>query len=183
MRQWTGSALVQVMVVACSAPSHYLNQCWLIVNWTFRDKLLWNSNRNSNVFIEENAIENVVCNFPAKLSRGAGDVLTGFVPPTKVKSSVMLPQAMKCDIKGLKWTQHFLKCYPPGSFIKWFKHTAVHFISGNLPQERCKEKQLEYTSMWFLREVSKGIYTTSNNNISGGQIGKHYLIAVFIARL
>ena len=30
MRQWTGSTLVQVM--ACSAPSHYLNQCCLIVN-------------------------------------------------------------------------------------------------------------------------------------------------------
>ena len=43
-------------LVACSVPSHYPNQCWLIVNWTFRNKLQWSFNRNSNVFIEENAI-------------------------------------------------------------------------------------------------------------------------------
>ena len=35
------SALVQVMLVACSAPSHYLNQCWLFINWTVRNKLQW----------------------------------------------------------------------------------------------------------------------------------------------
>ena len=29
-------------LVAYSAPSHYLNQCWIIVNWTLRNKLLWN---------------------------------------------------------------------------------------------------------------------------------------------
>ena len=44
MRRWTGSSLVQIM--ACSAPSHYLNQCWNIVNWTFRNKLQWNLGLN-----------------------------------------------------------------------------------------------------------------------------------------
>ena len=29
-----------------SAPSHYLNQWWNIVNWTLRNKLQWNLNRN-----------------------------------------------------------------------------------------------------------------------------------------
>ena len=29
-------------LVAYSAPSHYLNQCWVIVNWTLRNTLLWN---------------------------------------------------------------------------------------------------------------------------------------------
>ena len=28
-----------------SAPSHYLNQCWSVVNWTLRNKLKWNSNQ------------------------------------------------------------------------------------------------------------------------------------------
>ena len=57
MRQWIGSALVQIM------PSHYLNQCWVIVNWTVRNKLVkqWNLNRNFIIFIKENALENVVC--------------------------------------------------------------------------------------------------------------------------
>ena len=44
-----------------SAPSHYLNQCWNIVNWTLRNKFQWNCNRNSNIFIQENAFENIVC--------------------------------------------------------------------------------------------------------------------------
>ena len=47
----------------------YLNQCWIIVNWTLRNKLQWNLNRNSNIFIQENAFESVVCETAAILSR------------------------------------------------------------------------------------------------------------------
>ena len=40
MRLWTWSALVQIM--AChSVPSHYLKECWVIVNWTLSNKLQW----------------------------------------------------------------------------------------------------------------------------------------------
>ena len=34
MLQWIRTALVPIMAVAYSAPSHYLNQCWVIVRWT-----------------------------------------------------------------------------------------------------------------------------------------------------
>ena len=44
-----------------TAPSHYLNQYWNMVNGTLRNKLQWNINRNSYIFIQENALENVVC--------------------------------------------------------------------------------------------------------------------------
>ena len=40
-------------LVACSAPSNYLNQCWFIVNWT--------PGWNFIIFIQENAYEIVVC--------------------------------------------------------------------------------------------------------------------------
>ena len=50
-------------------PSHYLNQCWNIVNWTLRNKLQWNLNRNSYIFNQENAFENVVWKMVAILSR------------------------------------------------------------------------------------------------------------------
>ena len=56
-------------LVACSAPSHYLNQCWNGDNWTFRKKLQWNFNRNSNIFIHEIAFENVVWIMASILSR------------------------------------------------------------------------------------------------------------------
>ena len=56
-------------LVAWSAPNHYLNQCWNIVNWTLRNKIQWNSNRNPNIFIQENALENVVCEMASISSR------------------------------------------------------------------------------------------------------------------
>ena len=43
------------------APSRYLNHCWNIVNLNLGNKLQWNFNPNSNIFIQENAFENVVC--------------------------------------------------------------------------------------------------------------------------
>ena len=50
-------------------PSHYLNQCWNIVNFNLRNKLQWNINRNSYIFIQENAFENVVCKISAIMSQ------------------------------------------------------------------------------------------------------------------
>ena len=40
-----------------SPPSHYLNQCWCIVNYTLRNKFQWNFNRNSNIIIQEKVFE------------------------------------------------------------------------------------------------------------------------------
>ena len=47
---------------------NYLH-CWNIVNWTLRNKLQWNFNQNSNIFIQENAFENVICEMTSILSR------------------------------------------------------------------------------------------------------------------
>ena len=44
---------------AYTALSQYLYQCWLIVNWTIRNKLQWNL-YSDIIFIQENAFENVV---------------------------------------------------------------------------------------------------------------------------
>ena len=53
-----------------SAPSHYLNQCRVIINWTLRNKLQWLLNQNTNLFNHGNASENIVCEIAAILSRG-----------------------------------------------------------------------------------------------------------------
>ena len=42
---------------ACVAPSHYLNQSWLVVNWTLRSKLQRNSNGHTKRFIHDNAFQ------------------------------------------------------------------------------------------------------------------------------
>ena len=61
--------------MAWTAPSHYLKQCWNIVNWTLRNKLHWNFNGNSNIFIQENAFENVICEMAPILSRPQCDTV------------------------------------------------------------------------------------------------------------
>ena len=50
-RQW---------LVANSMPSHYLNQCWAIINWTLREKLQWNFNWNTKLCIHDDVFQNVV---------------------------------------------------------------------------------------------------------------------------
>ena len=58
-------------LVAYLAPNHYLNQCWLIVNWTPRNKLQWNFDQNTKFFIHESAFENLICEMATMLSRGS----------------------------------------------------------------------------------------------------------------
>ena len=45
------------LVGAWLAPSHYLNQCWYIVNSNCRNKRQWKFNRNLNIFIKEMHLE------------------------------------------------------------------------------------------------------------------------------
>ena len=49
--------------------SDNLNQCWNIVNSNIRNKFQWNLKRNSNIFIQGNAFENVVCEMAVILYR------------------------------------------------------------------------------------------------------------------
>ena len=48
----------------------YLNLCWNIINWTPKNKLQWNFNRNQYIFIQENPCVNIVCEMSAIFSRG-----------------------------------------------------------------------------------------------------------------
>ena len=57
--------------IAYSAPSHYLNQCEVIANWTLRNKLL----QNTKLFIHKNAYNGIVCEMAAILSGGVGGVI------------------------------------------------------------------------------------------------------------
>ena len=47
-----------------------LNRCWIINNWTPRNKLQWNFYQNTQIFICQNASENIVCGMVAILHRG-----------------------------------------------------------------------------------------------------------------
>ena len=70
MRQWFGSALVQIMAyrLFCDNPlsKPMLSYC----HWTLTNKRQWSLNHNTKRFIHENAHENIVCEMAAILSRG-----------------------------------------------------------------------------------------------------------------
>ena len=71
MCQWTGPCIGSGN--GLSPDQHqaiYLNQHWLIVNWTLMSKLHWNLNQNTKFFIHDNAYENAVCEMATILSRG-----------------------------------------------------------------------------------------------------------------
>ena len=42
---------------------------WIIVNWSLRNKIQSNFIQNANIFIKENAFENVICKTTAILSQ------------------------------------------------------------------------------------------------------------------
>ena len=44
-------------LVTWLAPSHFLTQCWFIVNWTIRNNLKKNFNQITTIFIQENALK------------------------------------------------------------------------------------------------------------------------------
>ena len=71
MRQWNGSALVQVMACrlfgANPLPEPMLPYCQ---NWNLPYCQKWNLNQNTKYFIQENALENVVCEMAVILFRG-----------------------------------------------------------------------------------------------------------------
>ena len=48
-------------LVTWPVPSHYLNHCWNIVNWTLGVKFQLNFNQNAKIFIRKNAFKNVIC--------------------------------------------------------------------------------------------------------------------------
>ena len=69
MRQWFYIHCSRSWLVDLSVPSHYMNQCCNIVDWTVGDKFQWNFKQNSNILIHENSFENVICEMAAILSR------------------------------------------------------------------------------------------------------------------
>ena len=86
--------IVHILVIAWSAPSHHLNQCWNIVNLTLNNKLQWNFKQNSHIFIQENAFVNVVLETVAILSRP--ECVTDSLEQFCILWQVMLFNALSC---------------------------------------------------------------------------------------
>ena len=124
-RQW---------LVAYWAPSHYLNQCWVIVNENLRNKVQWNFNQNKKLFIHENAFENVVCEMADILSRGRWvNGIDGHIHLIK-----MLLACLKINIKHLKNIDvETCRLRPVTSqCTKWLFPTAAMCVKQSRPMKR-----------------------------------------------
>ena len=71
LTHWGGVTHICVgkLTIVWSPPNHYLHQWWNIVNWTPRNKLQGNSNRNSRIFSRENPFQNALWKKATTLSR------------------------------------------------------------------------------------------------------------------
>ena len=99
MRQWNGSALVQIMAGHLfSVPSYYLNQCWVIVNWSLGNNLQWNFNQNTKLFIHKNAFENIVCEIAVILSIGKWVKFLKTIQHMSIESNVS-DYSLLCKVK------------------------------------------------------------------------------------
>ena len=110
------------------APSHYLNQCWNIVNWTHRNKLQWNLNRNIYFFIQENAFENVVWKMEAILS--PPQCVKGFIDDTSTVAEAMAwcYQAMSHNLNQCWPSSMMLYCTTRGQCLThwgWDKMATI----------------------------------------------------------
>ena len=101
-------------------PSHYLNQCWNIVNWTHENKLQQDLNRNSYIFILENALENVGWKMEAILSQ-----------PQSVKAC---PVWVNLTILHATY-ELYIMAYPLAIClcvmavkVRWYQHKILQFV-------------------------------------------------------
>ena len=57
---WILLSRFRQLSVTCSTLSHYLKQCGIINDWSFRNTLLWTFNKKRRFSFKENAFENVI---------------------------------------------------------------------------------------------------------------------------
>ena len=125
-----------------SAPSHYLNQCWNIVNWNSRNKLQWYVNRNSYIFIQENPFENVVWKKMAAI----------LCLPQCVKASPSMEHLaeshtsqqkhlVSCINESLVWNMHLLRNNPIVSEYGYLWGIAS-YMTDSARLWTCRESQV-----------------------------------------
>ena len=72
LQKWsdTGSTLAQVMACCLMAPSHYLNQCWLIISKVLLLSCEGNFTRDASIINHYNLFENYMSKISFKFPRG-----------------------------------------------------------------------------------------------------------------
>ena len=127
-----------------------LSEPMLEYNWTLRNKIQWNFNRNSNIFMQENVSENVFCKMVAILSQ-----------PQCVKNwttpQVWLPWATR-DWMGA--TRFLVPFQVPYYFqLLWHDTMRETLISG-------RAKWIQQLTHWVWDKMAAIFQTTLSNAFS-----------------
>ena len=118
-------------LLACSVWSHYLVQCWIIVNWTLGNKFYWNLNENGQFEFqwmkEFNEFRNVVCKMKAIFSwpQGVddGDKLSPACPVVWCRDHFVYAPS-QCSI-----ISHWLGAYTEWSLFGVCRKRSLHKIN------------------------------------------------------
>ena len=97
IRQCIGSAFVQIMAchLTCSAPSHYPNQCWVIVNWPLGTNF-------SEILIKIQKFRSWKCIWKYCLRNG-GHVVQG-----EMSEVIVATEILQCGMNMLSFWRNFL---------------------------------------------------------------------------
>ena len=137
-------SLVQIIACCLLSARPYLNQCCHIVNYTHRNNLQWNFNRNFS--IHENAFEIVVWNMAAVLlqcdlqEQMAIDITRSSIPQYYITAQQRI---------GSLWT-----CKQLDRSLKWC-HNDHHCLSSPFHEADIKENTKEYVTGPFVREIHR----------------------------
>ena len=99
----SGQHWFRYLLVTNLMPIHYPNQCWVIVNWTLRNKFQWIFNQNTKLFIHKNASESIISKMMTILSWGR------WVNGPHAVSMKRLYQMSSCHMSGFTAYHPFME--------------------------------------------------------------------------
>ena len=130
---------------------NYLNPCWNIVNWDLRNKFHWNLKRNSYIFIQENAFENVICEMAAISSRP--QCVKGLIPSYAIQAAFRIA-VIYCMISSV------LINYGIGSMVSYLgTRTSAGTVMTNFWSHLYKGLAHQLTSAVIASKIS---FVTAN---------------------
>ena len=138
--RWMGHP--RAVDIACLVPSHYLNQCWQIINQTLSSMLQWNFPWNSKVYVQEDAFKNI-CKIVSILSwtQCVKTVLT-FLQPSGIQNTVSNCLLVCCQF----WNSVFFLARLPKFCIFPIKLYRIHTETSS--------KSSDWTGYFIFHELS-----------------------------
>ena len=97
------------------------NQCWLIVNWTLKNKIRQNFIRDLNIFTEEKTFKNVVCNMTAITSQPQC-VNSAWRMICNVNTNLCSPKTIPCVVQRVNFTLNSI-----GNMIRYLSLALIYW--------------------------------------------------------